>query len=200
MPDITPIEYILSGAVTSLAGAVVWLWKQQVAMHVQQIKWRDDRIENLEKSEAENKKKIEELQHEVTSLRLEAESLKTRFIIFQSTHDSAPIPMWIKDNNGRVLSANKAYEDLFLKPRGYTLMDYVNKDDFSVWPKDIADEFRLNDQRVHKDGKVWDGEETVVNEAGVRYQCRIIKYPRYMAGINEPFGIAGVAVPEKLLT
>lgn len=190
------IEWSLSGAIAGLAGAVTYLWKQQVKMHGDQIEWRDKRISELEDLEKEGREKIRQLEVKVHKLELEAESMKTRFLIFQSTHDSAPVPMWIKDLNGKVLAANQAYEDLFLKPRGYLLQDYVGHHDSAVWPEDVATEFTNNDERVRKDGLIWDGKETIINEAGARYQCRVIKYPRYAPGMNDPFGIAGIAIPE----
>lgn len=73
----------------------------------------------------------------------------------------APIPIWVKnaDEDFRMEWLNLAYVDTFLRPYGLVAGDYLGKNDYSVWPQDIADEFRKHDRRALAVGRL-DGLET----------------------------------------
>lgn len=183
----------LFAAIAALSGAVVFLWKQQSKLLNDAVSWRDERITALEKQEKVMEQRLQDLERQVKELEKEKAHMKAQFLIFSTSHDSSPIPMWIKDPSGKILSCNKAYESIFLRPRGYKMTDYIGADDFAVWPKHIAEKFRKNDKEVLDSGNVWVGEETIVGQDDIELQTRIIKYPRYVAGMELPFGIAGVA-------
>lgn len=186
-------------AIGTLSGAVVFLWKQQNKVLSESIRLKDEQLKALRERELKLEEQVRDLTRRVFTLEVEKKDLEAKFMIFSSTHDNSPIPAWIKDTSGRVLSCNKAYEDAFLKPRGYTMIDYVGSDDFAVWPKVIADSFRENDEMVRRSKTVWSGEEKIENADGSFMKTRIIKYPRMIPGQSEPFGIAGVA-PDIVMT
>lgn len=188
----------IAAVVTALTGAVVTLWKMTAKNAHEQIEWRDTKIRNLEKKELESELKIEDLEKRVAELELERTQLEARFLVFQSTHDSSPLPCWMKDREGRVLACNKAYETVFLRPRGYHLEDYLSHTDIDVWPEHIADAFRANDLHVMETGKVFDTTENLVNKQGRDVPVRIIKYPRLIHGVADPIGVAGIAILEDL--
>lgn len=192
------VEWSLTGAVITLSSVVAYLWKQQRAIHVEQIRWRDQRIIDLEKDEEQLRLRVVELERKVGQLEVEKARLEGRFLVFQSTHESSPLPMWIKDPAGRVLACNRAYEARFLRPRGFALSDYIGRGDDAVWPAEIAAQFRENDQAVYRSGDIWDGEETILDAANRPVRIRVIKYPRYATGIETPFGIAGIAIPDEV--
>lgn len=68
----------------------------------------------------------------------------TRNIIFEVLKQ-IPLVFCVKDMDFKMVFLSKAYEDEYLLPRGYTVNDYIGRDDFSVWPEEIANNFREND-------------------------------------------------------
>lgn len=189
----------LIAAIGALGSAVVFLWKQQSKIMAESIRLKDKQLLALREREKKLEEKVQDLTKRVFNLEVEKKDLEAKFMIFSSTHDNSPIPAWIKDASGRVLSCNTAYEQAFLTPRGYTMSDYVGHDDFAVWPTNIAEDFRENDEMVRKTRTVWIGEENIENGDGTVTKTRIIKYPRMIPGHKEPFGIAGVA-PDVVVT
>lgn len=97
-------------------------------------------------------------------------------------------PMWHKDHDGTMIYINAAYEDIFLRPRGYTSSDYLNKDDYAVWPLDIAEAFRANDRKVMDRGVDIDITERVLCGSDI-VMYRIIK-------MQHKGGVFGVAIPK----
>ena len=183
----------LIAAVTSLAGAVVFLFKQQSKISSENLKTKVEEIARLKEREEKLEKEIKELTARVYQLEIEKRELETRFMAFSTAHDSSPIPSWIKDTAGRVISCNQAYESAFLKPIGKLMSDYIGQDDFSIWPEEIAEAYRKNDENVRVNRMVWEGSEVVKGQNGETFKTRIIKYPRQLPGFSEPFGIAGFA-------
>lgn len=175
-------------AIGVMAAAIGKLWHLQTQ---NALKLRDDlecRIKTLECAK-------EELEKRCKSLECENQRLLTQFIILSSSHDSSPLPQWVKDDEGRVLAVNRAYERLFLIPRGYKISDYLHHTDAAVWPPEVAEEFTLNDHEVWRRREVMDLEERIEMPDKSLQKMRIIKYPRYAAGIEQPIGIAGIAIP-----
>ena len=192
------ITSLLVPTVIALAGAVVYLWQEQRRVLFSQLKAREDRIATLEKREIILESRIADLEKLVSQLKQDNAGMQARFILFASSHDSSPLPTWIKDRDGKVLAANRAYERTFLRPRGHSLADYVGRCDADVWPEHVAAEYAANDNAVLRTGEIWDGEENVPDAAGKSRSIRIIKYPRRAKGIAEPFGVAGIAILDEL--
>lgn len=185
---------IMATAVASLAGAVAWLWKKQVATNAKYIEKLEKREAELERREDILEEKIRGLEARLSSLEAEKAAAESRYLILQSSHDSSPIPAWIKSPDGECLAVNKAYAEIFLEPRGYSMEDYLGHTDKDVWPDAIAEEFAKNDSMVFANRKIWDGTETVEMPDGSRQQVRIVKWPRYIIGVDRPIGIAGAAI------
>lgn len=132
-------------------------------------------------------------QTRIKKLEKQVKRLQYKVTLLESSHQDAPIPIWLKDNFGVMLALNPAYEKTFLLPRNLTAEDYLNKTDEVVWPEDIADEYRKNDLMVARTNTVWKGYETIIDHQGKETQWQVIKYPRTAAGIT--IGIAGIAIP-----
>lgn len=181
----------LASVVTALSAAIVHLWRNQLTSTSATICKLEARIAVLESREQELEQKLDELEKENHRLR-------TQYLVLATSHGSSPLPMWIKDTNGIVLQANKAYERLYLKPLGKTLQDYIGHRDSEVWPERVVKVFEENDKKVLETRDVLDVIEPVTNGDGVDVPTRVIKYPRFASGIDEPFGISGVAIPEEL--
>ena len=58
--------------------------------------------------------------------------------------DNIPDAAWLKDNESRFMAVNEA----FAKAVGYSSEDVVGKTDFEIWPKELAETYRSEDQDV----------------------------------------------------
>lgn len=162
--------------------------------------FRDDILAELSNIRAENsalREKIELLSKENNELNTKIKILEHEWQIkvqlFESAHNDLPLPMWLKDKDGKMLSLNPMYEQIFLIPRGFSREDYVNNYDSDVWPSDVAEAFGRHDKHVYETGKTWVGIEEVPDKEDRLINWRIIKYIRYAQGVR--LGIAGIAIP-----
>lgn len=130
---------------------------------------------------------------EMDKLRSEVEHLQNKVTLLESSHQDAPIPIWLKDRYGIMLALNPEYEKTFLLPIGKKREDYLHKSDYDVWPQKVAAEYIRNDQFVMRTRQTWRGTETIIDHQGKEQQWQIIKYPRMAGGVL--IGIAGIAVP-----
>lgn len=151
-----------------------------------------DRLSSVQTQYDASQAMLNELRTENLRQMAQINLLKQQLLTIQSTEDSWPYPAWFKDASGRVLFANAAYDRLYLRPRGYVLTDYVGQDDYAVWPKDIADAFRANDQRVMETGQHIVIAETIEMPGGPEKHL-FIKYPRRLGGVV--VGVAGRFLP-----
>ncbi|MGJ0508943.1 MAG: PAS domain-containing protein [Methylocystis sp.] len=70
---------------------------------------------------AEQVRRIENMEAEIQGLRI--------------ARDLDPFPNWLVDLQGRFLYANRAFEALFLEPKGQTYRDIIGKTHIDVWPE-----------------------------------------------------------------
>jgi len=63
---------------------------------------------------------------------------------FQAFMDSSPALAWAKDEYGRYVFLNRAYEQRF----GVRLQDWLGKTDFEVWPEELARFYKQNDEKA----------------------------------------------------
>ena len=134
----------------------------------------------LRESEEENAKLIRELQKQVDDL-----SIKLQ--LMESAHNDLPVPQWLKDTHGRMLSINNPYTEVF----GKTREEYIGSTDWEVWDKPTARQFTKNDSEVFKSKKVLHTIEMVPMPHGGAEEWEIMKYPRYAGNII--IGIGGIA-------
>ena len=128
-----------------------------------------------------------------TKYQLLESQMLMKIAMLESTHNDLPIPQWLKDEKGVVLSLNTAYVKIFLEPRGLDSNSYKGKTDYAIWPTEVADQFKSNDEFVMQTDRPWIGYEDVPDKNGNMVKWQILKYPR-KAG-NLVIGIAGVAFP-----
>lgn len=114
------------------------------------------------------------------------QQLRIQVNIMESTHLDLPIPQWLKDTQGIMLSINTAYEDAF----GVKSMDYVGKTDYEIWDKEIADGFTANDKAVMLTKKHIQQQELIRNEFH-EGRWEVVKFPRYEG--RTLIGIGGIA-------
>ncbi len=95
-------------------------------------------VDDLKKEFEEYRKRSFARENENTSMIRE---LKVKLNLLESAHLDLPVPQWLKDTSGKMLSVNTAYCEIF----GISAENYVGKSDYDVWPKEIADAFMKND-------------------------------------------------------
>jgi len=85
---------------------------------------------------------------DITEQKLQAEALREseeRFVAFMN---NSPAIAWAKDEQGRIVYFNKAYEDRFQ----IRLAEWRGKTDCDLWPVEIARQFRETDIKVLASG------------------------------------------------
>ncbi|QDU94548.1 Oxygen sensor histidine kinase NreB [Lignipirellula cremea] len=85
---------------------------------------------------------------DITADKLQTEALRESEERFEAFMDNSPAIAWAKDEQGRIVYFNKAYEDRF----HVRLSDWIGKSDFDLWPSDVAETFRQNDNAVLTSG------------------------------------------------
>lgn len=132
------------------------------------------------------------LESELEALKLENEDLKNQLIQIRALRPDMPIPMWLKDTTGKMLSLNQAYEDVFLFPLGKTRKDYIGNYDEDIWGEQIAEIFRSNDIIVTSQKSFVEiSNEDLKNP--LLNGWTFYKYPVYSHG--QFIGIAGLGLP-----
>lgn len=58
--------------------------------------------------------------------------------------DALKYPVWLKDEDGRMIIINKAYTDKF----GIEAKDYEGRFDADIWPQEVADQYKQNDSEA----------------------------------------------------
>ena len=150
----------------------------------EEFKRYEDKVDKLISQNTTLELKIEALQKETDHLR-------EQLVLLRTIHPDLPIPMWLKDQNGIMLSLNQAYEDAFLFPQGKNRSDYIGRRDEDVWGDDVADLFRANDLVAIAQKQT----SFVVENKGNKLFSgwEFFKYPKYADGIF--IGIGGIALP-----
>jgi PAS domain-containing protein len=108
--------------------------------------------------------------------------------LLEATSWDLPFPYWLKDMQSKMIYVNKQYESQF----NIKSADYINKTDYDVWPKEIADKY------VDTDNEVISGSSEYVVDFHETIDHIVIKWKR-RAG-NIVIGIAGICVPLALMS
>jgi len=138
------------------------------------------RIQACADNEIEQASKIRNLQLTIKSLSIQGLQL--------------PIPMWMKDELGTMISLNDEYERAFLLPLGKSREDYIGKTDVDFWGKEIGEIYTRNDQVVIHSKKPMVTVEPVNTNDGVS-KVYVIKYP-YLISEQYVVGLGGIAIGE----
>jgi PAS domain S-box-containing protein len=149
-------------------------------------------IKEYKQMNAELKAHLNELEHESDEIKAELSSLKVKLLLFESSHSDLPLPMWMKDRHGRMTYINKFYEAIFLKPRGYELLDCIGKEDSAVWPKDVVERFKVMDMMIISSKAPRRFVEKLAIAEGKEVYLEILKYPRVQN--SSVIGINGVVL------
>lgn len=144
----------------------------------------------FEKLEADNRRLREEEEKNaalIRDLQRKVDDLTIKLQLMESAHNDLPVPQWLKDTHGRMLSINDPYTQVF----GKTREEYIGNTDWEVWDKQTARQFTKNDSEVYRTRKVMHTIEMVPMPNGASEEWEIMKYPRYAGNII--IGIGGIA-------
>jgi PAS domain S-box-containing protein len=90
--------------------------------------------------------------------------------------DNSTAIIYVKDAYGKYLLINHCFTNLF----GFELEELKSKTDHDIFPHDLADTYRANDQKVLEAGTAIESEEVVFHEDGLHTYLSL-KFPLYNA-------------------
>ena len=131
-----------------------------------------------------NARKNLEIQRQQT-----AEKLKTQQQILRAFLDNLPHIAWLKDRQGRFISANQPFSDSC----GIPLAELLGKTDLDVWPLEIAQAYRQDDLAVMQTRDQRRVEERLVNAEGQERWIDTCKKPIYNDD-GSVIGTVGIAI------
>ena len=150
--------------------------------------WREDN-ERLRQREISNSEEIKKLREDLSNLR-------NKMVMLESAHFDLPLPQWLKDVDGTMLSVNAEYESVFLAPVHLKATDYIGKTDSEIWGELTAKHFKETDSKVYRTKKPHHIVEHIPDGNGGSVKYEIFKYPRFSG--NVIIGIGGIALKEHL--
>lgn len=195
IPDL--VTYILTG------GGAVGLWKvgefllnkKKVDMasfetlkksYHEEFTRLEGKVEALTREQGRMLHLLEVKDQEIRVLRAQLENMK-------KAYPDLPIPLWLKDRSGVMLSLNDAYEKAFLIPQGKHRGDYIMQTDKDIWPKEIAELFKKNDLKAIERGRSIRIVFEEVPKMDILKNWQFLKYPYFIDGTL--IGIGGIAIP-----
>ncbi|MEH6495233.1 MAG: PAS domain-containing protein [Pseudomonas marincola] len=155
---------------------------------INQLEEKTRVAEDLERIAIDAKDEIQLMNNE-----LEKRVIKRTELLEQSEQrlqaiiNNANAVIFVKDMEGRYMSVNKRYENLF-KVKNDT---FIGNSDYDLFPKDVAETFRANDREVMQSGLPIEREEITPHENGSRTYISV-KFPlRNSKG--EMYGVCGIS-------
>ncbi|MGB8217232.1 MAG: PAS domain S-box protein [Candidatus Methanoperedens sp.] len=127
------------------------------------------------------------LKAEITEHKLAEEALRESEGRLQSILDNSSTVVFLKDLEGRYITVNRRFEELF----HMTLQDVVGKSDHEIFPREHADRFRQHDLLALEKGGPIEVEEFVPHDDGLHVYISV-KFPLFTAG-KKPYAVCGIA-------
>jgi len=92
---------------------------------------------------------------------------------FRSFMNNTPAVAFMRDEQGRYVYVNKAFELLVAKPS----VEILGKTAFDLWPQEVARQLAENDSLVLSEGRAMDFSETTRSEEGAERDWLAVKFP-----------------------
>jgi PAS domain S-box-containing protein len=125
---------------------------------------------------------------DVTERKRAEEALATAKRQIEGLLDTIPDLAWLKDTEHRILAVNEAVA----RAAGLPREAFIDRTDFDVWPRELAEKFRADDERVLREGRQILLEELYTDPGGKRRWVETIKGP-YRDSTGKIAGTAGVS-------
>ena len=116
------------------------------------------------------------------------ETLSVKQNQLQAILDYSPALISIKDLNGKVILANRNFAVLDVPP----LHEFVGKNVFDLFPREVAENLWNNDQLAIKTGGPVETEEIVLHKDGIWHTYLTVKFPVYKE-LGQSFGICAIS-------
>jgi len=121
--------------------------------------------------------------HELTVAKLRNAELQQKAIL-----NNIPDIAWLKDTQSRFIMVNEA----FGRACGFRADELIGKTDLDIWPRDLAENYRVDDQEVMSSKKRKCVEERLVNKDGNEEWVETVKAPVF-DDQGRVIGTAGIA-------
>lgn len=113
---------------------------------------------------------------------------------FRAFSQNLPGVAWIKDAQGRHVYRSGAYTKRF----GTSAEDWLGKTDAEMWPPEVAEEFRRNDQAVLESGEVLRVVERTIDKDGYTSYWLTSKFPFTNAAGEQFVGGVGIDITARI--
>lgn len=130
---------------------------------------------------------------DITSRKLAEQARNEAEERFRLFMDHSPAVAWVKDQDGKHIFRNRAYDQLF----GGNRETWYGKTDFEIWPERVAKVFRANDLEVLKLNRPVTTDEPAVDPDGNPMIWSVVKFPFQDAGGHRYVAGFGVDVTEQ---
>jgi PAS domain S-box-containing protein len=115
------------------------------------------------------------MSRDITNRKRAELALRDSEALYHSLVDSLPLNVIRKDLEGRVTFGNS----LYCKSMGTSLEGLVGKTDYDLFPQELAQKYRQDDQQVTATGSVLETVEEHVTPSGERLYVQVLKSPVY---------------------
>jgi diguanylate cyclase (GGDEF)-like protein/PAS domain S-box-containing protein len=119
------------------------------------------------------RRQVKGLNEAITAMTRFHEQVVDSNALFQAFMDYSPLVGFMKDDRGRFLYYNRLFAERF----AITREEWIGKDDFEIFTRELAEGFRAVDQAVLREGMLRITEETLPGPADTTMHWRTYKYP-----------------------
>lgn len=136
---------------------------------------------------AKNHKLSFRIIRDTTEQRRLEENLKGSQEHLKTIIDNTPEAVYLKDTEGAFILVNKKFESLF----NVSSQEIKGKTAFDIFPKDLAEDFQANENKVLDSGATVESEQAILHDDGV-HTYHTIKFPLKHSPSNVTYGVCGI--------